>query len=123
MTEGNSADGPVSAATSRLSPHTPHQPFNYLGALFGLVAWTNYFGISCWDNAIHQCGIFESMPKVVHGIDCGGRLAFFAAVAGLACILSGYAIGAALSSLHRRSGATTVETASRSDDRKQANCE
>lgn len=72
---------------------------------------------------MHQCEIFESMPKVVHGIDCGGRLAFFVAVAVLACIVFGYVCGAALSRSFRRGGATALETVSMSDDRKQTNCE
>lgn len=121
MAEGDSADSPVSAAPSRLSAHTPNKSFNYLGALFGLVAWTKHFGISCWASAIHQCEIFESMPKVVHGIDCGGRLAFFVPVAVLACSLSGYLVGAAITPLLRRGGATTVETASGSNGQKRTN--
>jgi len=119
MAEGDSADSPVSAAPSRLSAYTPNNPFNYIGALFGLVAWTNYFGISCWESAIHQCEIFESMPKVVHGIDCGGRLAYFVVVTVLACIVSGYVFGAALSQPSRRVGAASAETVSKSDGRLQ----
>jgi len=59
------------------------------------------------------------MPKVVHGIDCGARLAYFVLVTVLACTVSGYVFGAALSQPSRRGGATPAETVSKSDGRLQ----
>ena len=97
MAAGDTRDIPLSSARPCPSTHKPPGQFNHLGALFGLVAWTNYLGGSSWESAIHQCETFESMPKVVHGIDCGARLAHFVVVTVLACIVSGYVFGAALS--------------------------
>jgi len=63
------------------------------------------------------------MPQVVHALDCGGRLAYSVAVAVLASTAFGYVFGAALLHFLRRGGTTTVETAPKSDGRKQPNSE
>jgi hypothetical protein len=54
-------------------------------------------GESCWENVMHRCEVFEDTLGVVRGIDCGGRLIVYIAVAVLAYAVSGQVIGAALS--------------------------
>lgn len=43
---------------------------------------------------MQACETFETNPKIVRGVDCGGKLGFFVSVAGLGYLICGYVVGA-----------------------------
>lgn len=91
-------------------PSPPPQPFNHLAGLFSFVLWTNYFGTSLWESSIQACETYETNPKIVRGVGCGGKLGFYVCVAGVGYLVCGYVVGGVLALFRCRGGKATENT-------------
>lgn len=58
---------------------------------------------------MHRCEVFETSPKIIRGVDCGGYLGYFVFVAVLAYAIFGHLVGHVLVLLRSRRGG--META------------